>query len=293
MVETEQLTQVGWAFLVLGAAGVLGALILAVWTTPRGWTSSWAHRYGVQVTEANRSVVVGYLRRTRGWQIAGAGVGWVASPLYAAITGRPFPLGANWVALSVGGFLLGAVIAEALTGRGRAAGGDRAAALTPRLLSDYFPAASLWALRILPLAIIGVAVAYAAVPKDPSEIVDPSVAFFAAMSVLLVAFAVAVEWTLRAIVLRPQRVASPDTVAADDAIRASSLHALSAGAIALLLLCAGWGLTSLGMATSVASLRNVLTLIGAIADIVAVLAWVGLTHPRTWRVRHESPDGAG
>lgn len=295
MVETEQLTQAGWVFLCIGAGVAAVALLVSVWMPVNGRVSSWARRYGVAVTAANRQVIGIYLRRSRGLQIAGAAAGWGASPLWAAFTGRPFPLGGNWVALAVGGFLLGAVAGEVITGRGhRTRNGARSAALTPRLLSDYLPASSLWALRVLPVAVAGVAVAYAAFPKDPSRPVDPSVAYFAAMSILLVAFAIATEWMLRAIVLRPQPVASPDMVAADDAIRASSLHTLSAGAIALLLLGAGWGLVSLGIATSVVPLRNAATSIGVLADLASVLAWALLTHPRAWRVHHEAPlDRAG
>jgi hypothetical protein len=292
---TEQLTQTGWVLLCLVAAAEAGAFVLAMWKPASGRISSWAQRHGVRVTEANRPVIARYLRRTRGLQIAGAAVGWMASPLYAAATGRMFPLGDNWVALAVGGFLLGAVVAEAVTARApRAPLAVRAAALIPRSLPDYLAAPSLWALRILPVAVLGVAVAYAAVPKDPTRIADPTVAYFAVVSVVLVGFAVAIEWTLRAIVLRPQQLAGADMVAADDAIRASSLRALSAGAVALLLLGVGWGLASIGIATSLVPLRNVATSIGAVTDLVAVLAWVGLTHPRSWRVRHETPlDPAG
>ncbi len=292
MNETEQLTGAGWILLGLGAALALAVLALVVRAPSEARLPSWASRHGLELTEANRPVVAAYLRRTRIFQTAGAAIGWLASPVYVGISGRPFPLGGNWVALTVGGFLLGAVTAEAtFLRRSRARSLVRSAALVPRALPDYIPAPTTWALRILPLLIVVFAVLYAAVPKDLQRSVDqPSVVFLLVVSILLVGFALVIETILRAIVARPQPVVRQDLVEADDAIRANSIHALSAAAVAVLLLGAGWALVTVGTVTSMEPLRQVLPWLGVVTDVMSVVAWVGLGHPRTWRVQHQAPQ---
>jgi hypothetical protein len=118
------------------------------------------------------------------------------------------------------------------------------------------------------------------------------VAFLLAASVVLVACAIAIEATLRAIVARPQPATSEDLVAADDAVRTSSIHGLAGASVALLLLCAGWELVSVGEVTSVTLLSQVLPWLGVLADVAALAAWVSAGHPRGWRVQR-APTAAG
>lgn len=292
MIETERLTGAGWILLGLGAALALGVLVVVVRAPSDTRLRSWASRYGLELTEANRPVVAGYVRRTRIFQTAGAAIGWLASPVYVGIIGRPFPLGGNWVVLTVGGFLLGAVTAEAtFLRRPRAGAGVRSAALVPRALPDYLPSATTWALRIPPLLTVGIAALYAAVPKDLHRSADePGVVLLLVVSIMLVGFAVVVEGILRAIVARPQPVVSHDLVGAEDAIRASSIHTLSAAAVAVLLLGAGWALVTVGTVTSIEPLRQVMLWLGVVTDVMAVVAWVALGHPRAWRVQHQAPQ---
>jgi hypothetical protein len=292
MNEAAQLTEAGWVFVAVGAMSGLVGLVLAVMPPSATRLEAWARRYGFALTDANRSLVGRYLRRTRTLQVAGAAIGFLASPLYVGITGRPFPLGDSWVALAVGGYLVATVVAEATFLRRSPATHIREAALSPRTLSDYVPSATIWVIRILPFAAVALGVVYAAVPKDPQRPLDPSAAFLLVTSLVLVGFAIAIEAALRAIVARPQPATSEDVVAADDAVRASSIHGLTGAAVALMLLCAGWELVLVGEVTAVTILSQVLPWLGVIADVAALGAWIGLGHPRSWRVRR-APTAAG
>jgi hypothetical protein len=253
---------------------------------------AWARRYGFALTIANRSLVGRYLRGTRTVQVAGAAIGFLASPVYVGITGRPFPLGDSWVALAVGGYLVATVVAEATFLRRPPATLVRAALLAPRTLSDYVPSATIWVIRTLPLLAVALSAVYALVPKDSQRSLDPSATFLLVASVVLVAFAIAIEAMLRAIVARPQPATSEDVVAADDAVRASSIHGLSGAAVALVLLGAGWELVSVGEVTSVTILSQILPWLGVLTDVLALGAWIALGHPKSRRVQR-APTAAG
>jgi hypothetical protein len=290
MGETAQLTGVGWAFVVIGAILALVGLVLAAMPPSAPRLAGWARRYGFALTAGNRPVVDRYLRRTRALQVAGAGIGFLASPIYVGISGRPFPLGDSWVALAVGGYLVAAVAAEATFLRpSPALTSDRAATLSPRRLTDYIPSATIWAIRSLPLVAVALSLVYGVAPKDPQRELDPSATLVLVVSAVLVVFAIAIETTLRAIVARPQPAMSEDIVAADDAVRASSIHALSGAAVALILLAAGWDFVSVGEVTSVTILIQVLPWLGVLTDVAALAAWIGLGHPRSWRVQRATP----
>jgi hypothetical protein len=292
MNEVAQLTGAGWALVGVGATLGLVGLVLAVMPPSGTRLEAWARRYTFGLTVANRSLVSRYLRRTRTTQVAGAAIGFLASPVYVGITGRPFPLGDSWVALAVGGYLAATVVAEAAFSRRSPATHVRGATLSQRTLRDYVPSATIWVIRVLPLVAVALGVVYAVVPKDPQRLPDPSVAFLLVASVVLVALAIVIEAALRAIVARPQPATSEDLVAADDAVRASSIHGLAGAAVALLLLGAGWELVSVGEVTSVTLLSQVLPWLGVLADVTALGAWVGLGHPRGWRVQR-APTAAG
>ncbi len=292
MIDTVRLTGAGWIMLGLGAVLGVAGLLVSLRTPSEVRLIGWARRYQLELTPANRPVIAGYVRVTRVSQIAGATAGWLSSPLYVGISGRPFLLGDSWVALALGGYLLGAVIAELLVTRAHLAPpGIRFAALTPRVLSDYIPAATSWSLRILPVVTVALAAAYAAIPKDRARTVDGGLIVVGAASILVVAFAVAVEWILRRIVARPQPVVAADLIAADDAIRTSSIHTVSAAAIALLLLSAGWMLVSAGTVSSPGALGQGLLWAGLVTDVAALATWAVLAHPRSWRVHHSASFG--
>jgi hypothetical protein len=285
---TSQLTAAGWIILGVSVAVAAAGFVWALMPPGEARVARWSSHYGLALTDSNRLVVAGYLRRTRTLQVAGAALGWVSSPVYIGLVGRLFPLGDSWVMLAVAGYLVGAAVAEVtFLGRPRPRFTVRAAALVPRMLTDYVPAATVWTIRVLPVATVILAVIYALAPKDAQRGVDPSVAFVVAASLLAVAFAVLIEWFLRTIVLRPQPAITNDLLAADDAIRAGSIHSLSAAGVALLLLSLGWTLMSLGGVTAVASG------FGVACDLGALIVWIVLGHVTTWRARRGAPLVSG
>jgi hypothetical protein len=160
--------------------------------------------------------------------------------------------------------------------------------LVPRTLGDYVAPFTVWALRLLPFVTVVVAALYAFVPKQSARPVDPSVRFVVLISGVLVVFAIAVEVILRSIVGRAQPMTSQDLAAADDAIRASSIHAFSGAAIGMLLVGVGWAVFSVGSITSVRALHGVLPWLAVLTISLSVYAWIYVGHPRTWRVRHQT-----
>jgi hypothetical protein len=289
-VQTSQLTAAGWIILGVSLVVAAVALVHAVMSPSDGRVARWSSHHGLAVTDSNRSVVAGYLRRTRSLEVAGATLGWLSSPVYVGIVGRPFPLGDSWVVLAVAGSLLGAALAElTFLGQRQPLPAVRAAMLTPRMLTDYVPGAVMWAIRALPVAAVALAIAYAVAPKDLQRSVDPSIGFMLAMALLVVAFAVLIDWFLKTIVSRPQPAITNDLLAADDALRAGSIHALAAAALALILLSVGWALVSLGGVTADAQAGEVLPWLGAACDVGALIVWIGLGHAANWRVHRDAP----
>jgi hypothetical protein len=292
-VATSQLTAAGWIILGISLVVAAVALVRAVMPPSDGRVARWSSHHGLALTDTSRSVVAAYLRRTRSLEVAGATLGWLSSPVYVGFVGRPFPLGDSWVVLAVVGSLLGAALAElTFLGQRQPLPAVRAAMLTPRTLSDYVPGAMMWAIRALPVAGVALAVAYAGAyavaPDDLQRSVDPSIGMLA-MSLLVVAFAVLIEWFLKAIVNRPQPAITSDLLAADDTLRAGSIHALSAAALALILLNLGWTLVSLGGVTADAQAGEVLPWLGAACDVGALIVWIGLGHAANWRVHRDAP----
>jgi uncharacterized membrane protein len=293
-VVTSQLTGTGWIFFWVSLAAAVTALAFVVLPPTDQRLARWASHHGLATTERNRDLVARYLRTTRSLQIGGAALGWLASPLYIGLLGRPFPLGDSWVVLAIAGYLVGTVAAEGLfLKQRRPAAAIRAAVLARRTLSNYVPAATIWAIRILPAVTVILAVVYAVVPKDPQRSVDPGVSFLAGASILVIALALVIDGLLRAIVARSQPATTTDLMAADDAIRTSSIRALSAAGVALILLSAGWALVSVGTVTSVTQLSQVLPWCGAAFDVIALVAWIGLGHLTAWRVQRGAPVAGG
>lgn len=292
--ETSQLTAAGTVILGLSAVSLAGAFVWAAMAPSEGRIARWTSHYGLGLTELNRSLVAPYLRRTRSLQVAGGALGWLLSPLYITLFGRPFPLTDNWVLLAVAGYLLGAAVAEiTFLRKSQPHSSVRAAALARRALSDYIPRATVWAIRMLPLAGVSLAVIYALVPKNPQRTIDPSIAFMIASSLLVVVLAALIEWFLRTIVTRPQPAITNDFLAADDAIRAASIHSLAAAGIALILLSTGWAAVSLGDVIASNALSELLPWFGVACDLGALIVWIGLGHLATWRVWRGEPAVSG
>ena len=256
--------------------------------SPRALTR-WAARYGLHLSNVNRSIVSRYLQRTRSLQMAAAGVGWIATGVFVTGTGQFVPLFGVPLMIAIAGYLLGAVIAEASFLRQLAPPtGIRSAALTPRGLLDYVPRLTVWALRALPAVLIVLAVLYALTPKHAETPSDVSPTLVLAASALLVVVAFAVDRLLQAIVARPQPAINAELMAADEAIRASSIHALSGAGVGLVLVGIGAVLFALQYASTNDALGAWLGYPATLAILLSLLSWVRLGHPRTWRVRRSS-----
>src|ERR1700737_2648690 len=276
--------------------GFIPGAVRLVWGLVRGLVppsqralTRWAARYGLHLNDVNRSVIGRYLQRTRSLQMAGAGVGWIATGLFVTGTGQFVPLFGVPLMVAIAGYLLGAVIAEASFLRQLGAQtGVRSAALTPRGLLDYVPRLTVWALRGLPVVLVVLAVLYALVPKHAETPSDVSAPLVLAASALLVAVAFAVARLLQAIVARPQPAINAELMAADEAIRGGLFHALSGAGVGLVLVGIGAVLFALQYASTNDALGAWLGYPATLAILLSLLSWVRLGHPRTWRVRRSS-----
>ena len=203
----------------------------------------WAQARGLELTPENRPVVARYLRRSRVLPLCGALAAVLLATLVELVlhgelvilgfhsdgSGAPY---AGPIELYIG-YLLGALCAEVSMVRAHDPG-RRAASLVPRELDDYLPRRLRLAQRGLGVAVVLGVVVTGLVPY-PSPASDPDWSALAPGAAFFGAFAAGLEVLERWIVRRPQPFTDASLVAADDAIRAQSVHALAGAGLALLL----------------------------------------------------------
>ena len=203
----------------------------------------WAQARGLELTPENRPVVARYLRRARLLPVCCAIAGVLLPTLVELLwhgelvilgfhsdgSGAPYA-GPFEVYI---GYLLGALCAEVSLARPRDPA-RRSASLVPRELEAYLPRRLLVAQRALGVAVVLGVIVTGLVPY-PSPASDPDWSALLPGAAFFGAFAVGLEALERWIVRRPQPFTSPSLVAADDAIRAQSVHALAGSGLALLL----------------------------------------------------------
>jgi len=204
----------------------------------------WAQARGLELTPDNRPVVAGYLHRARVLRVCGALLGVLLPTIVELIwhgdlvvlgfhsDGSAAPYAGPMEAYI--GYLLGALAAELTMARPRDPG-RRSASLAPRVLEGYLPRRLLLAQRGLGVAAVLGTVVTGLVPY-PSAASTPDWSALAAGAALFGCFTIALEAVERWIVLRPQPFTSASLVAADDAIRAQSVHTVAGAGLALLLL---------------------------------------------------------
>jgi hypothetical protein len=271
----------GWVLVITTAVALLAALLRWAARPPdTAAIAQWAARYNLTLHPDDHHHLSQQLRRGRwlrtlGFVVPfvigeGATVWWgvaYAQPL------PPFPLRllaapSAWAV----GYLLGAVAAE-LTRRPPHPRQLRAAALVPRRLADYLPAWMLRAERALALAVLALApLASQGVSWTRSRNVTTTVA--------AVAIAALVELSLRAMVRRPQPVATAGELAVDDALRSTSVHRAAGAGLAALLFLLGNQIGGLG--------GHWWALTGGLGLVcygLAVGCWKDLTSPVRWRIR--------
>src|SRR5918999_225520 len=98
----------------------------------------------------------------------------------------------------------------------------------------------------------------------------------------LVAEGLALEGIERMIVRRSQPVVAPDLLLADEAIRASSIHAMAGAGNALLLLGLSYLLSTLVTAAP-SPLSWIFGILSFVALGLALSSWIDLGHPTSWR----------
>jgi hypothetical protein len=203
----------------------------------------WAQARGLELTAENRPVVARYLRRARWLPALGALVAVVLPTVVELVrsgelvilgfhtdgSGAPYagPMEAYI------GYLLGALCAELSLARPMGAS-RRAASLAPRELADYLPRRLLLAQRGLGVAVAVGLIVTGLVPY-PDAATDVNWVGVAIGAAAFGAFAAGLEALERWVVRRPQPFTNPSLVAADDAIRAQSVHAIAGAGLARLL----------------------------------------------------------
>jgi hypothetical protein len=260
--------------------GTLAALLwfVVVRTPTEKERRSWARSYGLEITPVNERAVWRYLARSQRWRRVGFVLGWLAASGLDRRDGNDF-LGSWWLLAGVG-YSLGIVAAEA-TRHPRVESG--AASLEPRHLDQYLPRWLTWVPRVLTAAVV-VAAVVALTGSRALTLSDPQILVLAAVAAGVLAGAELIE---RAVVARRQPVSEPDLLAADDAMRTQSAHAL-AGAV---IIAAGslWSilLFSYGDELLGATARQ------TFAALLPAAAWVVgiVVQNLAWRVRRLLPAG--
>ena len=203
----------------------------------RGQLARFARRQRLEITPTNGEQVIRYLAHTRRWRAAGVIVGVVASVAAGLPDGR---VNVNFIALFAGWFI-GALAAEVRMARGPV-GARRVASLSPRTFHRYVGRLT-WLL--LP-ASLAVAVTVAAVAIPHGHVVRQVVTLLVALGITIATMIIRSR-----VIGRAQPHLAPDALAADNAIRSRSLHALCGGGAALVLMCVADQIAAPGFPTVV------------------------------------------
>jgi hypothetical protein len=270
------------AVLLVLAAVVLGLTWNAInGPVARGRLERFARRQHLVVTPTNGNQVIAYLGTTRRWRTLGLLTGLVASVVWS-LSGHG--LTANLFALFAGWFL-GALVAEARIAH-LTPGPRRSASLEPRRPQAYVGPVT-W--RLLPAALVVATVVVAA--DAVAGVAGRPVNWLAVpFYVGAVAIAAAVRFTQLRVLRRPQPLAEPDVIEADDAIRSRSLHVLAGAGTATVLYCALGCLWALGLQPDTATSRLVLSVAYVFMLGNPLLGWQVAT--LRWRVRR-TPQAVG
>ena len=253
--------------MVLVATAAIGAALL-YWAlaVPERFVDAWARNAGLAPAPQTLRRIRRYLLWSRRCRLAGGLTGFVL-----AMTLGPTPSESLVPAMAAfAGYLVGALAAELVVNRPQGPAG--AAAVSPRDVDDYLP-------RYVRTVLYGVALAFVAgealyalalhrllSPDAQARIPEASGGRFI-VTLLSTAFLVAVtEALVRLIIGRRQPAASASDVAVDDAIRASSVRAVAAAGLSLLLL---------GVAGEAMAFADIDGPVGSVLALIAIAALVG------------------
>jgi hypothetical protein len=182
-----------------------------------------ARRHQLTVTAGNGPIILRYLATTSAWRSAGLLLAGGVTLYDAWLRGEGVEL--DYVSVFAGWFV-GAIVAEWRIERMATNGPRRSAALVPRRIGDYL---ALWVL-CLPIAVFALVLAVEFVglvnaPRHRDEL--------AAWLLVTAVSSVSIVIVSRHVLARPQPMAAPDVIAADEARRAASLRVLAGSAIAI------------------------------------------------------------
>jgi uncharacterized membrane protein len=233
------------------------------------------------------------------WRCAGLHIGPLPGSIYNFLPDKYSELGrlllsvatSDWGFASTAiGYLAGALVAEFSLARDT--GGPARATLVPREVSQYtarWGRVGLWVLVGVLAAATGLP---AVVPLEQGNHLYPTVPKFALMAALGLGVAVCAEAMFRAIVRRPQRFTDPALLEADDAVRASSVHACLGASVAMLMVLLGHMLNDIGLNTTSSAVRSWSFFVGVVLVLATMTTWshYGMNH--TWIVRRRSASRA-
>lgn len=204
---------------------VITALLLAFFVrdVTRARLERFAMRQDLEITFANGPLVINYLAATRRWRVAGFIVGSVLAAGVDFHRGSGLQFGFTGPFL---GWFVGASVAEWQLGRRGRDGLRRTALLAARRFTDYLG-------RLVDATVVAVWSLLLALETDVVITADSGHLQLAAMLPVTIATAAALFLVARRVLVRPQAVAAPDVLAADDAIRSRSLHVLAGSSLVI------------------------------------------------------------
>jgi hypothetical protein len=256
-------------FLLIAAFGLALVEVYGRGPVSRQRVDRFARRQQLTVTVDNGNQVIRYLATTRRWRVAGL-VGGIAASQIGAPEGTIVNF--NFVTIFAGWFL-GALVAEVRVEH-LAHGRVRAASLRPRRPEQYV-ARFAWAL-VPAAAVVAVATGAATAAAGALGWAEPNWTWAGVWLLVALTVAATVRAFQHVVLRRPQPLAAPDVIAADDAIRSRALHVLSGGGAALVLFLTLSLLANL-RPTAVGAQQVVGALIFVSVFAIALLGWLVAT----------------
>jgi hypothetical protein len=262
MEPVPPLLMIGVPVVVFFAASLI---VIVANTAPvrRSRLERFARRQSLTITATNGNRVIAYLSVTRRWRSAGVVIGLAAGSIGMLSQGQ---IGVAFLPLFAGWFA-GALAAEArLTYRHRSP--LRRASLMPRDPSRYLSPVHRLLVPVATVVCLGVGVTTLIEAASGREVASGK-AILGLLAGLVIA--AAVRLTQRRALNRPQPVAEPDEIAADDAIRSRSLHVLASAGATLVVFCILYQLEALLGGSNV--------LISLATVVAPVVGWLlGISH---------------
>ncbi|MEY9931122.1 hypothetical protein ABH926_005769 [Catenulispora sp. GP43] len=226
----------------IAIVGLCAALLLlmtanaVVGAVPRRRVEEFARLHSLRVTPGNGNQIIAYRATTRRWRAIGFAVGVLGS----AVVTWSFFVDFQW---ALAGWFGGAAVAEL-----RVAHLDRgpraSASLASRRAADYLPWAGRWAVPgTMAVCVLTAVVCVVRHRSNP----DGNLRAMALCTVIGLALGAVALAAQRHVLRRPQPLAEPDRMAADDAIRSRSLHVLAAAGMVLVGSCIGAQLDAAGV----------------------------------------------